>query len=141
MVEAEPVLRRDPVHVTWQAEPHQLAHVRSVVRTWLLGLGFTPGTTEDIVLAANEAASNTIDHAYPETGSDNTVELRLWVEDSAAHVEVLDHGRWRAPQPRSTNRGFGLRIMRQLIDTVTVHHGSTGTTVLLRHPMPRHIAG
>jgi serine/threonine-protein kinase RsbW len=137
MLEAQPLARRAPVRVTWQAEPHLLAHLRSVVRTWLLGVGLAPDTTEDIVLAANEAASNTIDHAYPETGSDNTVELHLWVEDFAAHVEVLDHGRWRAPQRGPTDRGFGLRIMRQLIDTVTIHHGPAGTTVLLRHPLPR----
>ncbi len=137
MLEADSAFWRDPVHLSWPADPHLLANLRSVVRNWLLGLGFSPDTTGDIVLAASEAASNTIDHAYPTTSSANTVELRLWVGDSAAHIEVLDRGRWRAPQPGPTRRGLGLRIMEQLIDTVSIHRGPAGTTVLLRHPLPR----
>jgi anti-sigma regulatory factor (Ser/Thr protein kinase) len=137
MLEADPAFGRDPVHMTWPAEPHLLSHLRSVVRAWSLGLGFSPDTTEDIVLAANEAASNTIDHAYPDADDANTVELRLWVADFAAHVEVLDHGRWQAPKHGPALRGFGLRIMRQLIDTATIHPGPAGTTVLLLHPLPR----
>lgn len=129
-------MRRNAVHHSWAAEPRLLAHLRSVVQTWLVGLGFSADTTADIVLAASEAATNTIDHAYATACSANTVELRLWVGDSAAHVEVVDHGQWRTPDPTPNGRGFGLRLMQQLIDTVTIRHGPAGTTVLLRQPLP-----
>jgi hypothetical protein len=96
MLEADPAFWRDPVHMTWPAEPHLLSHLRFVVRARSLGLGFSSDTTEDIVLAANEA-----------------------------------------PKRGPALRGFGLRIMRQLIDTAAIHPGPAGTTVLLRHPLPR----
>jgi serine/threonine-protein kinase RsbW len=137
MLEADPPLWPDPVHRSWSTDPRLLAHLRFVVRTWSLGLGFSPDTTDDIVLAASEAASNAIDHAYPQTSNADTVELRLWVRDLHAYIEVLDHGRWRAPHPGPTGRGLGIRLIRQLIDTVTIRRGPTGTTVLLRHPLPR----
>jgi serine/threonine-protein kinase RsbW len=137
MVDTDSLSVRDPVHLSWPVDPRVLTHLRDVVQTWLVGLGFSSDTTGDVVLAASEAASNTIDHAYPTIDSANTLELRLWVEDSAAHVEVVDHGRWRTPQPTPSGRGLGLPMMRQLVDTVVIDHGPSGTTVLLRHPLPR----
>jgi hypothetical protein len=53
------------VRRSWPAHPRWLAQLRAEVRTWLAALGFLRDTAEDIVLAANEAAANAIDHAYP----------------------------------------------------------------------------
>ena len=131
------LMQAGPVHLSWPADPHCLTHVRSAVRTWLAPLGFASDAIEDIVLATNEAASNAIDHAYSTISSRNTVELRLCVDHLAAHVEILDHGQWRTPDPRPTGRGLGLQIMQHLTDAVIVHHGPPGTIVLLRSPLPR----
>ena len=127
------------VSLRWPADPWSLPDLRSAVRVWLAPLGFPHETAEDILLAVNEAATNSIDHAYLDGATDNidnTVELNLWIRESAAHLEIVDHGRWRPPRVGPSDRGFGLLIMRQVINAVLVHHGSSGTAVLLRHPLP-----
>jgi serine/threonine-protein kinase RsbW len=121
---------------TWSTDPAMLAELRTAVRTWLAPLGFSDETAEDIVLAVNEAASNCIDHAYPTGHIDNAVKLNLWISDLTAHLEIVDHGRWRPARAGVSDRGFGIPIMRRLIDNVFIHHGPTGTAVLLRHPLP-----
>ncbi|MFD1051560.1 ATP-binding protein, partial [Kibdelosporangium lantanae] len=46
------------------------------------------------------------------------------------HLTVTDSGTWKVPQPTPTPyRGRGLVLMRALMHEVTVHSGSTGTTV------------
>ncbi len=124
------------IQLTWPAHPGRLAELRGAVRTWLGPLGFSDETAEDIVLAVNEAASNTIDHAYPTGNTGNTVKLNLWISDFTAHLEIVDHGRWRPARVGVTDRGLGIPIMRRLIDNVFIHHGPSGTAVLLRQPLP-----
>ena len=102
-------------------------------------LGFSSETTDDIVLAVNEAATNAIDHAYAAPGAENTFDVIPWLEDGALHIEIADHGQWRLREVAPSGRGFGIMIMKELIDSVVIDHGPSGTSVLLRHPLPTHI--
>ncbi|GAA5137852.1 ATP-binding protein [Pseudonocardia adelaidensis] len=122
------------VHHVWPARPVHLASIRAEVRRWLAPLGLTEDTQEDIVLAANEAASNAAEHAYLPVTVGDTVELTFWVEARAVWIEIVDHGRWQAPAPRPGARGHGLKMMSNLVDTVLLHYDGRGTRVLLRHP-------
>jgi len=99
-------------------------------------LGFSSETADDIVLAVNEAATNAIDHAYAASGADNTFDVILWLEHGALHIEIVDHGQWRLREVAPSGRGFGIMIMKELVDTVVLDHGPSGTSVLLRHPLP-----
>ncbi len=44
-------------------------------------------------------------------------------------MTVTDRGQWRPP--RGSNRGRGLPLMRELMDTVDVSHTEHGTAVTL----------
>jgi serine/threonine-protein kinase RsbW len=126
--------RVEYVHHVCPARPVHLASIRAEVRRWLDPLGLTEGTQQNIVLAANEAASNAAEHAYLPATAEDTVELTFWVESPAICIEIVDHGRWRAPATLPGARGRGMMIMSNLIHTVLIHHDSRGTRVLLRHP-------
>lgn len=115
---------------------------RDKVRTWLRAAGWTPPHLDDLVLAINEAVSNSIEHGYG-VGADDpagtgTVELRGEITDHHVVFTVRDHGTWRPPadDPNST-RGQGIRLMRACVERVTVNGSEEGTTVVLRgRPLP-----
>jgi anti-sigma regulatory factor (Ser/Thr protein kinase) len=124
------------LHQVWPAEPWHVAEIRTVVGSWLADLGLPQETRQDLVLAASEAASNAVQHAYRWAGAAvrATVELTLSTEDQTLCIEVVDRGRWRPPDNQHTGRG--IQLMRQLVQSITIRGTSTGTTVLLRHPLP-----
>ncbi len=124
------------VQATWPAEPQIIPGLRAEVRDRLSLLGYTGETVEDIVLAVNEAASNVVDHAYAAAGADNTFDVLLWIEGGALHIEIVDRGQWRPRQLAPSGRGFGIVIMKELVDTLVIDHGPSGTSVLLRHRLP-----
>jgi anti-sigma regulatory factor (Ser/Thr protein kinase) len=110
--------------------------LRAEVRRWLTPLPFTADDEDDLVLAVNEAASNSVEHAYTTPVAGDTVELTFWTEPRAICVEVVDHGFWRVPPDQSNGRGRGIQIMQRLVAFVLIHHDNRGTRVLLRHPLP-----
>ncbi len=128
--------RREFVRLSWPRVPHSLARLRAELRAWLSPLGFPVDVADDIVLAANEAAANVIDHAYPATSTVGTVDMDLWVENSVVHVQIVDRGRWQVADLAPSDRGLGLQLMRVLLDDVVIETGPAGTTVLLRHALP-----
>ncbi len=93
----------------------------------------------DIVLAADEAVTNVVDHAYRDLAGAGLVTLDLSYSASTATVEIriTDHGHWRepAPTPITATRGRGLILMRKLADACTVNGRDDGTSVslLFRH--------
>ena len=116
----------------WPAHPRQLAPMRGELRRWLAPLAMTGETQEDMILAANEAAANSVEHAYPDATEDDTVELVFWTEPDAVYVQIIDHGLWQTPPTEPLERGRGIPVMRLLMDSVLIHHGPDGTTVFLR---------
>jgi serine/threonine-protein kinase RsbW len=91
----------------------------------------------DPVLAVNEAASNSVEHAYTSPVAGDTVELTFRTEPRAICVEVLDHGFWRVPSDQPNGRGRGIQMMQRLVAFVLIHNDNRGTRVLLRQPLPR----
>jgi anti-sigma regulatory factor (Ser/Thr protein kinase) len=122
-------------HRVWPANPHQLRAIRSAVHQWLAPLGLAEQTREDFLLAANEAASNSVEHAYPATAT-GVVELTFWTETSAVCLEITDHGTWQPPAAQRNGRGLGITMMQRLVEFVAIHYDTDGTTVLLRHHRP-----
>ena len=119
----------------WLAHPRQLAPMRLELRRWLAPLAMTGETQEDMILAANEAAANSVEHAYPDATEDDTVELVFWTEPDAVYVQIIDHGLWQTPPTEPLDRGRGIPMMHRLTDSVLIHHGPDGTNVLLRCPL------
>ena len=119
----------------WPAHPRQLAPIRRELRRWLAPLKMTGEAQEDMVLAVSEAAANSVEHAYPEATGDDTVELIFWTEPDGVCVEIVDHGLWQTPPTEHLARGRGIPLMRLLMDSVLIHYGPDGTSVLLRCPL------
>jgi len=99
-------------HRIWLAEPAALASIRRETQRWLARLNLLGDAEEDLVLAVNEAASNVIDHEYPESGGGGPIELFFWTEPRALSLEILDHGKWRPLGPHGCGRGRGIDMMR-----------------------------
>jgi serine/threonine-protein kinase RsbW len=116
--------------------PTQLAAVRGRMATWADGLGLTPETVDDLVLATHEALANVADHAYADGDSGEAmVDAELSMAGELV-VVVRDRGRWRPPAADPGWRGRGLLIIRGLADAVALHHDDSGTTVEMRWRLP-----
>jgi anti-sigma regulatory factor (Ser/Thr protein kinase) len=112
--------------------------MRAAVRSWLSLLDLSADVQQDLLLAAGEATNNAIEHAYPpEPSSNSMVELTFWTEPNTLSIEIVDYGTWRPPSANApVDRGRGIQLMQQLAATVVISADTTGTTVLLQHPLP-----
>lgn len=88
----------------------------------------------DILLAVNEALTNSAEFAYVDAEQGTMTMQVRYAADGDLCVTITDHGRWRdvAPEDRCTTRGRGLQLMRALADDVDITRASSGTTVRLR---------
>lgn len=129
----------DPLRMRLPAIPASLAVIRAGLRTWLPTAQVTPSAAADILLAVGEAASNAVEHAVRGTAGEVELEVTARATTTGLALTVKDNGRWHAPRmsERSAQRGHGSRLMRALVDTVTITPSPQGTTVEMRkelHP-------
>jgi anti-sigma regulatory factor (Ser/Thr protein kinase) len=97
-----------------------LAHMRKLVSAYANWL--RREQVDDLVLAVNELATNSILHA-----SGRGV-LRMWREDDTAVCEVSDSGTGFPPSFTGLS-GFGIVMVNLLCDLVRTHTSHKGTTV------------
>jgi anti-sigma regulatory factor (Ser/Thr protein kinase) len=126
-------LRRLPIapvfELTVPAEPARLGSIRNSLRRWLGGMEVDMQTTDDVVLAVGELATNVCLHAYPtlSTGPLHIVGRR---EHDVLAIEVRDEGRWRSePSPSG---GRGLPLLGSLGFDISLDRSEAGTTARLR---------
>jgi serine/threonine-protein kinase RsbW len=117
---------------SWPAMVDMLSAIRADTRDWLGALDLAPEAVDDLVLAVNEAVANVVDHAYG-SGS-GSVDLRFRTDGRTVCLDITDHGIWRPPAPSRNGRGHGVRVMRGVVDSVSIEHDERGTRVRLRHP-------
>jgi anti-sigma regulatory factor (Ser/Thr protein kinase) len=110
------------------AQPKTLAHVRRLLRRWLVDQGADEADVAEVTIAVSEACANAIEHAYSPAPA--TFELNASRDDGEVTVAIRDAGRWRAP--RGSNRGRGLSIMVAAMDDVQIDRTDTGTQVVMR---------
>ena len=116
--------------VTVPASQDGLTEMRWALREWLSHGAMAYATDEaEIVLAVWEACANAVEHA--QAPSLSTFSLRGMFDDRGhIRIEVSDSGRWKTGDG-SNDRGFGLRLMRSLMDSVDVTSSESGTTVVM----------
>jgi len=109
-----------------------LPELREDVRALARSYGVSERRVDDLVLATNELASNTVRHG----GSDGVVEI--WIRDGSIWCEVNDSGRIddpyvgrRRPATHDTG-GRGVWIAHQVCDLVQVRSSSNGTRIRIR---------
>jgi serine phosphatase RsbU (regulator of sigma subunit)/integral membrane sensor domain MASE1/anti-sigma regulatory factor (Ser/Thr protein kinase) len=121
------------------ASAGEVRKMRHALARWLEEAGLDERQTHDVVLAASEAAANSVEHAYRFDAAGN-VRLEAWANDGSVHVAVHDAGVWRAPA-RRTDRGRGRPIMEALMSDVTFETENGGTVVRMRLPLAEPTSG
>ena len=117
----------------YPSRPESAAVVRRDLRQFALACGYYPYVVDDIIVAVGEACSNIIEHSQ-------TQELFLVdceCQGDCLTISLEDHGHGFAQQsPAETflpqPRGYGIHMMRMLMDKVEyVHKPGNGTIVRL----------
>jgi anti-sigma regulatory factor (Ser/Thr protein kinase) len=120
------------VELTISASPFELAGLRRAARD---ALGEVPTqVADDMLLALDEAATNAILHG---SGGGDPIQVAVRVQDAWVEASVLDHGPAKPPRPLSTTDrrsggGWGLWLLRCLVDEVRLERVEGGTRVTLR---------
>jgi anti-sigma regulatory factor (Ser/Thr protein kinase) len=110
---------------------HSLGALRTFASLCALDAGLDPDTTDDLVLAVNEVAANSVLHA------DGGGTLRVWQEGETLVYEVRDRGRIDRPlagreRPAvDKSGGCGLWLANHLCDLVQIRTFADGSAVRL----------
>ena len=124
-----------PLRLDIPAEAGRLTGVRRALTAWLSAAAVGDELAADLVSAANEACTNSIEHAYSSEDAGRVVVTARCAHGSV-RIEVTDTGAWRPlPQDPGT-RGRGLAMMRALTDEVDIDRTDAGTRVRLVSALP-----
>ena len=119
---------RGQLTLTVPAQPKMLIGLRRALRQWLHDSGVTADEEHEILIACGEACANVVRHAYPTAVGE--VVLEASVVDGMLTVTVRDRGTWRPSADRGG--GWGLQLIHDLMDTVDLASGPTGSVVTMR---------
>lgn len=125
-----PLPEPDAMPVAFTLRPGRLADLRAFVRRRATAAGLTAARVSDLVLAANEVASNSLMYG----GGDASV--RMWRSGTVV-CEVRDNGVMQDPLVGRRRPGLdehdtrGMWIVNQVCDLVQVRSSSDGTVVRL----------
>lgn len=111
------------------ATSDRLPRLRHALARWAEGTGLSGEQVDALTLAADEAMSNVVSHAYQQQHGT----LDLWAvhePERGVTVVVRDRGQWRpVPEDPGPLHGRGLLLIRALAQDVVIEHGTAGTTV------------
>ena len=131
----EPTLAH--VDVRLPAESSSAPLARGALRRFFAGTPLDERRTYDALLAAGEAVSNAIEHAY-ERRPNQSFTIHARYEGDACIVFVEDSGAWRQGDDEPSGRG--VTMMRRLSDDCQIERGARGTRVVLRFSLIPSIA-
>jgi anti-sigma regulatory factor (Ser/Thr protein kinase) len=106
-----------------------LREVRSLIRGFATQAGVPTQRTQDLVLAANEIATNTVAH------TDGDGVLAMWRDAQSVVCEIRDSGHISDPfagrrlPDYTSDHGRGLWLANQLCDLVQLRSSRGGTTI------------
>jgi anti-sigma regulatory factor (Ser/Thr protein kinase) len=110
------------------------APMRHALAAFLDALDVPEHIRLDVITAVGEALANAVEHAY-RNGPVGEVKIVASIETGGVlAVEVVDRGTFAEPRARP-NRGFGLRIVRSVAQTVSLET-ECGTTISMRFDLP-----
>jgi anti-sigma regulatory factor (Ser/Thr protein kinase) len=101
-------------------------------------VGARGGDVFDIVLACAEAFANALEH--PHEPSARLIDVDGQLDHGAVTVTLRDYGSWRSERERAEG-GYGLPLMRTLMDTVELDTQAEGTSITMRRQLTRPALG
>jgi PAS domain S-box-containing protein len=117
------------LEVSRPADTLEAGFLRRLTSRWVNQHRALRARHDDIVLAVNEAAANSMIHAY--RVAPGRVRLVCEMQPGRAEFRVRDWGSWRVPRPSRESRGIAL--MTVLADELAIEHLPDGTQVVLRY--------
>jgi anti-sigma regulatory factor (Ser/Thr protein kinase) len=123
----------ETVRLTLTPDPDALAAMRRMLRRWLIEMGAAPDEMAGIVMAANEAWQNALEHGTNFARTTVGVDLEADPHGEVS-ITVRDAGS-RDRAPSDPDRGRGIELMRALADEVTLELAPHGSTVRLRRQL------
>ena len=111
---------------TYPAVPASVAAIRRALAQFARAAGAPRGTVDAIVLAASEAATNVVLHAYRDKAESG--EIELFVTRSAVELAVIvrDRGSGLTLRTDSPGLGLGLAIIARATDRLDILESPTG---------------
>jgi anti-sigma regulatory factor (Ser/Thr protein kinase) len=129
-------------HQVYPAIATSVREVRVALNRFAGGLGLSTETRDAVTLAASEAATNVVVHAYAEQDLPGTIEVSATVAMDELWVIITDTGHGLRPRLDSPGLGLGLAIIAQLADGVDlVRPASGGLELRMRFALSREVAG
>jgi PAS domain S-box-containing protein len=125
-----------PLKIVKAATPEQLSEIRHKLAAWLRAAAVPEATTADIILAVNEAAANSIEHAY-RGHKPGKVRVEGANDGAQVRVRVIDKGSWKAAPGDPGVRGRGLLLIRAVSDWLEIDCTPSGTTVSMSFRVPQ----
>ena len=128
---------RRELHIS--SEARNLSDVRQTLGDLLAGTPFEGQLQNKLILAVDEALANVVEHAY--SGDPGDIQIVFEIEPGNFRVTIRDNGHQFNPMDR-INRpldiqqaiqlgqkgGFGMFLMRQIMDEVHYTSGATDAT-------------
>jgi serine/threonine-protein kinase RsbW len=111
------------------AYPQAARRLRHVLSAFLDAIQTKQDVCENILIATGEALANAVEHAYEGTTPGFVTLAATYHEPHKIHIEVADTGSFIERDERP-GRGFGMRIMHSVAQTVEVAKGD-GTCVTM----------
>jgi serine/threonine-protein kinase RsbW len=109
------------------AVPDSIAVIRQTVSGICEALGADSRTVGDIKLAATEACTNAVLHAYA-SGQGGTIEIDAYAGHDELRLLVRDRGVGMTPAPMAEGLGLGLPLIAALTTTLTITEPDDGGT-------------
>jgi serine/threonine-protein kinase RsbW len=109
------------------AVPDSIAVIRQTVSGICEALGADTRAIGDVKLAATEACTNVVLHAYAD-GEPGTIELDALASHDELQLLVRDHGNGMTPAPMGEGLGLGLPLIAALTTTMTIEDAEGGGT-------------
>jgi anti-sigma regulatory factor (Ser/Thr protein kinase) len=120
-----------PLQIDFPADVNRLADVRNSLRNWLIRAEVDADQIHDVLIAAGEAVSNSIEHGHRES-PEGVIRLRATVGAEVVRLAIVDSGTWKPPRSAAQrHRGRGIQLMQALMQDVTIDRETDGTTVHL----------
>jgi GAF domain-containing protein/anti-sigma regulatory factor (Ser/Thr protein kinase) len=110
-----------------------LPSTRRALRAWSLTHELSADQTDALLMTANEALINSLEHAYHGRPTGPVTLTAIRGRRREVRVEVDDRGRWRASSPDG-ERGRGLDLINQMARRVVVNLSRHGTRVTITVP-------
>lgn len=124
-----------PLRLDSPATPSELSAIRRTLKSWLSAAGVPHDCANDLISAANEAVSNSIEHAYL-NGDSGRVRINAECGIDTVSLVVTDTGTWRPLPSDPGHRGRGIEMMRALTDQLDFDHTGPGTRVRMTTRLP-----